>query len=100
MSLRHACCLVVAICVSASFSVDAQKGGKPKQVDRPGTAVFRCNGPTAATHTPPGTPCGPFVDEMAPDYTDAITGDGSSYIGVGETVGGSGAFLRFDGSSS
>ena len=98
MSLRHACCLVVAICVSATFSVDAQKGGKPpKQVDRPGTAVFRCNGPTAATRTPPGTPCGPFVDGMAPDYPDGITGDGSSYIGVGETVGGSGAFLRFDG---
>src|SRR5918995_1159220 len=86
----------VVVCLGLSADLGAQKGGKPKPVDKPGTATFRCNGPTAATH-PAGTAGGPFVDGFVPDYPDAITGDGSPYIGVGVTVGGSGAFLRSDG---
>jgi len=61
------------MCVFLASTLGAQKGGKPKPVDKPGTAVFRCNGPTATTHNPPGTFCGP--DRVA----DAITGDGISY---------------------
>jgi hypothetical protein len=99
MSVRRASWLAVTLCVGLTSAVDAQKGGKPKSVDQPGTAGFRCTGPTAATRTPPGTPCGPYVDGFTPDYPDAITGDGNAYVGgAGETtVGGSGAFLRSDG---
>src|SRR5829696_6524775 len=86
----------VVICMGLTADLRAQKGGKVKQVDKPGTATFRCNGPTAATH-PAGMPCGPVVAGFVPAYPDAITGDGSAYIGVGVTVGGSGAFLRYDG---
>lgn len=104
MARRSVLWLAFLLCVALTPAVSAQKGGKPKAVDKPGTAVFRCNGPTAATHkdangTPDGTPCGPYVDGFAPDYPDAITGDGDPYIGgAGQTtVGGSGAFLRSDG---
>jgi hypothetical protein len=84
----------VVICLGLSADLGAQKGGKPKPVDKIATATFRCNGPTAATHIPVGTPCGPAASW---GVRDAITGDGNPYVGVGTTVGGSGAFLRFDG---
>ena len=104
MSLRGAITLVSLVCLALTPTLGAQKGGKQKAVDKPGIAVFRCAGPTASSHTdtngvPDGVPCGPYVDGFAPDYPDAITGDGRAYIGgAGETtVGGSGAFLRVDG---
>jgi hypothetical protein len=81
MSANRAHWLVFVLCLSLIATVGAQKGGKPKPVDRPGTAVFRCNGPTATTHLPPGTRCGPW------SVPDAITGDGPVYS----------ATLRFDG---
>ena len=81
MSTRRAQWVVFLCCLSLTAIVGAQKGGKPKPVDRPGTAVFRCIGPTAATHSPAGVPCGP---ESVPD---AITGDQPAYN----------ATLRFDG---
>lgn len=84
----------VVLCLGLTADLGAQKGGKPKPVDKIATATFRCNGPTAATHNPPGTPCGPSATWGVPD---AITGDGNPYIGAGTTVGGSGAFLRSDG---
>ena len=74
MSTRHVRWVLVLLCLSLTAIVNAQKGGKPpKQVDRPGTAVFRCLGPTAATHNPPGTSCGPW------SVPDAITGDAAVY---------------------
>src|SRR5262245_34323422 len=95
MAARRANWLVLLLCLGLTPTIDAQKGAKPpKQVDTPGTATFRCNGPTAQTRQPPGTLCGPAATWGVPD---AITGDGNPYIGVGTTVGGSGAFLRFDG---
>jgi hypothetical protein len=84
----------VVIGMILSADLGAQKGGKPKPVDKIATATFRCNGPTAATHDPAGIPCGPSATWGAPD---AITGDGNPYVGVGTTVGGVGAFLRSDG---
>ena len=88
----------VAVVVGLGLTADlgAQKGGKPpKAVDKIATATFRCNGPTAATHEPVGTPCGPSATWGVPD---AITGDGSPYVGVGTTAfPGTGAFLRSDG---
>jgi hypothetical protein len=86
----------VAVVVGLGLTADlgAQKGGKPKTVDKIATATFRCNGPTAATHDPVGTPCGPSATWGVPD---AITGDGNPYVGAGTTVGGVGAFLRSDG---
>jgi hypothetical protein len=81
----------VVICLGWQAGLGAQKGGKPKPVDRAATATFRCNGPTAATHEPAGTPCGPSSTLGVPD---AITGDGKSYVGVETTVGGTGAFMR------
>jgi hypothetical protein len=65
----------------------AQKGGKPKTQDRSATATFRC----AAFD-----PCGPsgFVVQ------DSLTGDGNAYVGVGDLISGSGAFVRSDGEFS
>ena len=47
---------VIAVCLSLTADLGAQKGGKPKPVDKIATATFRCNGPTATAH-PTGTPC-------------------------------------------
>src|SRR5215208_1442746 len=94
MFLRCAGFASVLIALALSANLGAQKGGKPKPVDKIATATFRCNGPTAATHDPAGTPCGPSAMWGAPD---AITGDGNLYVGAGTTVGGVGAFLRSDG---
>ena len=84
----------VVICLGLTADLGAQKGGKPKAVDKVAIGTFRCNGPTAATHDPVGAACGPFAEW---GVRDAITGDGNPYIGAGTTVGGSGAFLRSDG---
>jgi hypothetical protein len=84
----------VVIGLGLTADLGAQKGGKPKAVDKVAIGTFRCNGPTAATHDPVGAACGPFAEW---GVRDAITGDGNPYIGAGTTVGGSGAFLRSDG---
>jgi hypothetical protein len=88
----------VAVVVGLSLTADlgAQKGGKPKPVDKIATATFRCSGPTAATHEPPGIPCGPSATWGVPD---GITGDGNSYVGIGDGpwYPNTGAFLRSDG---
>ena len=90
--LGFACVLV---CLGLTADLGAQKGGKPKPVDKVATATFRCSGPTAASHNPPGIPCGPSSSWGVPD---AITGDGNSYVGVGAaSYPGYGAFLRSDG---
>jgi hypothetical protein len=70
---------VVAV-LGSTADLGAQKGRKPKPVDQIATATFRCSGPTAATHEPPGIPCGPSATWGVPD---AITGDGNPYVGVG-----------------
>jgi hypothetical protein len=98
MSARSANWLVFLlgmVCLALTPTLDAQKGGgKPaKPVDQPASAIFRCNGPTAQTHEPPGTPCGPYTAVGAPD---GITGDGEVYIGVG-AASSPGAFVRSDG---
>jgi hypothetical protein len=82
--------LTVIACLSWTSTEFAQKGGKPKPTDRSATASFRCNGPTAG---PLSTWCG----ALGAALSDSITGDGSSYVGVGDTTSGSGAFLRADG---
>ena len=93
------CLGFVSVVVCLGLSADhlgAQKGGKPKPVDKNATVTFRCNGPTAATHEPPGTPCGPSATWGVPD---GITGDGNSYVGTGgaPVYPNTGAFLRSDG---
>ena len=79
--------LAVAVCVSATPTLVAQKGGKPKPADQSATASFRCAGLAS------DPPCG------APDavVADSITGDGGPYVGTGTVISGSGAFLRADG---
>jgi hypothetical protein len=95
MSIRPAIAVVVLLGLAAGPTVGAQKGGKPKPVDTPAVATFRCNGPTAQTRVPRGTLCGPAAASGAPD---AITGDGHGYAGVGgDWTSGTGAFLRTDG---
>src|SRR5687768_5885189 len=96
MSLRSTTSLLLlALGIFLTPTVGAQKGGKPKPVDKTATATFRCNGPTAQTRIPAGTLCGPTVESLG--IPDGITGDGASYVGVGDTVSGTGGFLRSDG---
>ena len=97
MSARPFGALVLLLAVALTPTVGAQKGGgKPKPVDTPATATFRCTGPTDETRVPAGTPCGPSAEFGVPD---AITGDASGpYVGTGtDWTTGSGAFLRSDG---
>jgi hypothetical protein len=85
MRLNHALCLAVVICLVSMPLLDAQKGGKPKPpADQSVTAKFRCD------TLDPLAPCVP--DGLL--LSDAITGDGSTYVGVGDWQSGSGAFLR------
>jgi hypothetical protein len=86
MHLTRALC-VIAMITMASPVATAQKGGKPKTQDRSATAAFRCAGLE---------PCGPsgFV------VSDSIAGDGGAYVGVGDLISGSEAFLRSDGEFS
>ena len=79
--------LAVAVCVSATPTLVAQKGGKPKPADQSATASFRCAGLAS------DPPCG-ASDAVVPD---SITGDGGPYVGTGTVISGSGAFLRADG---
>ena len=83
MHLSRALWLALTIVLAASGAF-AQKGGKPQPADQPATASFRCAG---------FDPCG------SPGFVvqDSITGDGNVYVGVGNTLSGSGAFLRSDG---
>ena len=90
MRQKHALTLAMVICLAGTSIALAQKGGKPKPVDKPATAWFRCNG----ANPPSGpSPCG----ANAAALSDSITGDGFTYIGVGDTTTGSGPFLRSDG---
>ncbi len=86
MHVRELLCLATIIATTVPIAF-AQKGGKPKPADQSGTASFRCAGLT---------PCGPpgFVVQ------DSITGDGNAYVGVGDLISGSGAFVRSDGEFS
>ena len=96
MSARPFGAIVLLLAVALTPTVGAQKGGdKPKPVDIPATATFRCSGPTAATHPDDDSaPCGPLGFSV----TDSITGDGGPYTGVGtDWTSGTGAFLRSDG---
>jgi len=79
--------LAVAVFLSASPTLVAQKGGKPKPADQSATASFRCAGLAS------DPPCG-ASGAVVPD---AITGDGGQYVGTGTVISGSGAFLRADG---
>jgi hypothetical protein len=78
--------LFLVLCSTAS--VTAQKGGKFKPADRPGTSVFRQNG---------AFPYDGFEDGCeVPASGDRINGDFSNYPGSGDYVSGSGAMLRGD----
>ena len=76
--------LTVALTLGLATTPIAQKGGgKPKPPpDQSATATFRCAGFT--------TTCG---SDGSP-VPDSITGDGGAYVGVGDTITGSGAFIR------
>jgi hypothetical protein len=82
--------LVIAGLVSVAMSPAlAQKGGKPKPpAEQRATATFRCAFVQEGTDL-----CGAehFVE------ADKITGDGQPYVGSGDTISGTGAFLRSDG---
>jgi hypothetical protein len=83
--------LFALVCVLPVASVAlAQKGNKPKDAHKIAIATFRCAGAVSAEN-----PC-PTPAETD-DLPDLITSDGSPYIGSGDIVSGSGAFLRSDG---
>jgi hypothetical protein len=90
--LRAALCAAAALFAVTGYSLDAQKGGKPRYVDIPGSAIFRCNTLDPSVLCP--------LDENAPK--DRITGDGLGvYVGSGsDWQSGTGPFLRFDGEFS
>ena len=75
-------------CVPAASVALAQKGNRPKDAHKIAVASFRC---AVSDPAPCPTPAQPN------DVPDLITSDGSSYIGSGDIVSGSGAFLRSDG---
>lgn len=91
MHRLFALCLVVAMCLTGNSPSFAQKGGKPKPVDQPATAWFRCNGPNPPDGASPCGAEGGFV------FSDSITGDGNTYRGDADLWTGTDAFLRSDG---
>ena len=59
MLMRYLVLAAVVIGLGSTADLRAQKGGKPKPMDRVAIATFRCSGPTAATHEPAGHHVGP-----------------------------------------